>query len=98
MTAEGRVKARVKNYLDRFGAYHFSPQSGIYGRSGIPDIVGCLEGNFFAIECKAGDNTATALQEKEVKKIRAAGGVAIVVNESNVDEEMLKLELSCLLK
>jgi len=90
MTPEAKVKKKVKMYLDKAGAYQFSPQSGIYGRSGIPDIVGCYKGGFFGIECKAGDNKATALQLSELAKIRNTGGVALLVNETNVDEVMLQ--------
>ena len=66
--------------------YHFMPATGGYGRSGVPDIVGCYRGCFFAIECKAGDNKTTALQERELKQIRDAGGMACVINENNLDE------------
>lgn len=86
MTPEAKVKTRVKRVLEELGAYFFSPQSGIYGRSGIPDIVGCYRGKFFAVECKAGTNTTTALQDKEIDKIRAARGMVFVVHERNIDE------------
>jgi Holliday junction resolvase len=52
----------------------------------VPDIVGCYQGAFFAIECKAGSNTTTALQDRELANIRQCGGAAIVVNEGNMDE------------
>jgi hypothetical protein len=42
-------------------------------------------GVFFAIECKAGDNKTTALQELELQKIRDAGGIALVINEENIE-------------
>ena len=86
MTPEGKVKKKVKVALDEIGAYYFSPQAGAFGRAGIPDIVGCIKGRFFAIECKAGSNTTTALQDKEIEKIRDVGGVALVINETNLDE------------
>lgn len=86
MTPEGKVKAKLKRRLDALGCYHFSPQSGIYGRAGIADIIGCYNGKFFAFECKAGGNTTTALQDKELQKVRNAGGTAMVIDESNVDE------------
>jgi hypothetical protein len=38
-----------------------------------------------AIECKAGANTTTALQDREIAAINAAGGTAYVVNEDNID-------------
>lgn len=84
-TPEGRVKDRVTAVLREIEAYYFFPQSGIYGRSGIPDIIACINGRFIAIECKAGKNEATALQLKEVGKINEAGGFAVVVNEQNLD-------------
>jgi len=52
----------------------------------VPDIVGCYQGIFFAIECKAGKGKTTALQERELNLIRSAGGVSFVVNEENLDE------------
>ena len=81
MKPEEKVKKAVRKILDARGAYYFFPQAGIYGRSGIPDIVGCIAGTFFAVECKAGKNMPTALQEKELLKIDEAGGYSWVVNE-----------------
>lgn len=86
MTPEGRVKAAVKKLLTGLGAYHFSPPANGYGRTGVPDIVGCYRGYFFAVECKAGRGKTTALQELEIARIREAGGVAWVVNEENIEE------------
>jgi Holliday junction resolvase len=65
--------------------------TGGYGRSGVPDIVGCYKGHFFAIECKAGKGTTTALQDKNIKEIEKAGGRVIVVNENNLEEVRLML-------
>ena len=84
-TPEGRVKDQIVEILKACNAYYFFPQSGIYGRSGLPDIIACINGRFIAIECKAGKNTATALQLKEIGKINDAGGFAVVVNEDNMD-------------
>ena len=55
-----------------------------FGRSGIPDIICCVRGHFLAIECKAGDNKPTALQERELQKINEAGGVSLIINETNL--------------
>ena len=85
MTPESKVKTRVKKILDDLGAYYFMPATGGYGRSGIPDIVGCYKGVFFAVECKAGKGIPTALQEREIQKIIKAGGAAWVVNEDNIN-------------
>tara|TARA_R100001015_G_C4629526_1_gene190446 strand:+ start:1221 stop:1586 length:366 start_codon:yes stop_codon:yes gene_type:complete len=73
-------------YLKEMDTYHFYPVTGGYGKSGVPDIVGCYQGMFFGLECKAGKNKPTPLQEKNLKDIRDAGGVALVINEENVDD------------
>ncbi len=86
LTPEKKVKAAVVKQLKMFGdsMYYFFPATGGYGRSGVPDIVGCFKGKFWAIECKAGKNTTTALQEQELNAIRNATGEAWVINEENV--------------
>ena len=86
MTPEMKVKTKVVAILKEFGAYYFYPVTGGYGASGVPDIVGCYKGKFFAVECKAGKGKTTALQEKNIANIYAAGGTALVVNEDNIDD------------
>ena len=81
MTPEKKVKNKVVEILKRYKVYYFYPMTGGYGRSGVPDIVGCYKGQFFGIECKAGKNKPTALQLKNIKDIRDNNGIAIVVNE-----------------
>ena len=91
MTPEAKVKKKVVDVLKKGGAYYFFPATGGYGRSGVPDIVGCYRGVFFAIECKAGTNKPTALQEVEMKKIREASGQVLVVNEDNINDLVILL-------
>ncbi len=83
-TPEKRVKEKVVKVLKEMGAYYFYPFTGGYGRSGVPDIIGCYKGRFFGIECKAGKNKTTALQDREISLIHNAEGVAWVVNEENI--------------
>ena len=85
ITPEAKVKKVVVRHLKLLGAYYFYPVTGGYGMSGVPDIVGCYKGTFFGIECKAGSNKPTALQRKNLTDIELAGGIAVVVNEKNMD-------------
>ena len=94
MTPEAKVKKKVAGILKKLGAYYFYPVTGGYGKSGVPDIIGCYEGKFFGIECKAGTNTPTALQEKNLRDIEHSMGIALVVNEDNIDEVELELTQS----
>ena len=93
MTPEAKVKAKVKRVLTDIGAYYTMPVTGGYGNSGVPDFVGCLRGKFFGVECKANGGKPTALQLKHLNDIRCAGGIALVVDETNVVN--LRKELSC---
>lgn len=84
-TPEAKVKKKVVAALKELGAYYFYPVTGGYGSSGVPDIVGCYKGRFFGIECKAGSNKPTPLQQKNLDNIAAQGGIALVINEQNID-------------
>jgi Holliday junction resolvase len=83
-TPEKKVKDNVKKILKDSGAYFFSPVTGGYGSSGVPDIVCCYKGKFIGIETKAGSGKPTALQEKNLMEIAEKGGVAILVNENGI--------------
>ena len=85
-TPEAKVKAKIKTILKAHGAYYAMPIGTGYGNSGVPDFLVCLGGEFLAIEAKAGKGTTTALQEKNLRDIQTAGGTAMVVNETNLEE------------
>ena len=86
MTPEAKVKKKIVAVLKEHGAYYFYPVTGGFGRSGVPDIIVCHAGRFIGIECKAGKNKATPLQEKNLKEINAAGGLDLIVNEDNMHD------------
>jgi hypothetical protein len=85
-TPESRVKAKVSAILKKHNVYFFYPATGGYGRSGIPDVIACVRGRFVGIECKAGDNNPTALQQRELQRIIDSLGRVLVVRETNLDE------------
>lgn len=97
-TPEGKVKDAVVKILKKLGAYYFYPVTGGFGRSGVPDVIACLNGRFVGIECKAGSNKPTALQLAELQKIETAGGEAFVVNEESVKHLEQSLVVGCYLK
>ncbi len=85
LTPERKVKTQVASILKGYGVYYFFPPANGLGRAGIPDIIVCAWGQFLSIECKAGKGIPTELQLREIRNIRAADGVAIVINESNIE-------------
>lgn len=86
MTPEAKVKKKVKEILKELGVYYTMPVTGGYGNSGVPDFIACFKGRFYGIECKAGGNKPTALQWKHLADIEAAGGVALLIDETNVED------------
>jgi len=85
MTPEGRVKKRVKEILNELGAYYTMPMGTGFSSSGAPDFIICIAGLFYGIECKANGGKPTALQLKHHDDIRKAGGIAVVIDETNVE-------------
>lgn len=84
-TPESKVKAKCVDVIKKHGAYYFFPAQNGYGRAGVPDIIVCYKGRFLGVECKAGFNKPTLLQEKEIAAIHKAGGSAMVVREDTID-------------
>jgi Holliday junction resolvase len=78
------VKQQVVKMLKDRGAYYFYPVASGYMSSGVPDIVACYKGAFIGIECKAGDNKPSLLQEKNLQQIQNNEGIAMVVNEDTL--------------
>jgi len=87
MKNEGDVKKIVKQVLSSTpDCWWFMPPANGYGRAGIPDFVGWVNGCPFAIETKFGKGTTTAHQEKEIAAATKAGGEVWIVRETSVDQ------------
>jgi hypothetical protein len=84
-TPEKKVKRKVMEQLKMMKAYTVTPMTGGFGNSGIPDVLCCYKGRFIGIECKANGGKPTALQIHNLNSIEIAGGIALLINESNVD-------------
>jgi hypothetical protein len=97
MTPEGRVKAATKKKLVANEVWFFCPVSNGMGVAGIPDFVGCRPyivspkdvgkkiGLFLAVETKAPGklDKLTELQKRQIRLIRAAGGVAVAIDAAD---------------
>jgi hypothetical protein len=83
MTPEGKVKKKVKDYLKSIGAWYYMPVSNGMGRAGCPDILVCYKGLFMAFETKAPGKigNVTPNQQREIKEITSAAGLALVVDD-----------------
>ena len=59
--------------------FAWKEHGGMYGTAGIPDIIACIGGKFYGFEVKTERGKPTALQTATMRKIRTAGGIAVVV-------------------
>ena len=82
MTPEGKVKEQVKKLLKEAGVYYHMPVQNGMGAPTL-DIVGCHQGNFFAVETKAPGKKPTPRQEQTIADMRRARAAVFVVDGSD---------------
>ncbi len=89
MTPEGKIKSAIKAVIEGrpHHAWVYMPVPTGYGAKGVPDFIICYRGVFLAVEAKSGPGRQpTKLQLHQMKKIRFAGGIAIVIHSDNLSE------------
>lgn len=77
---ESQVQAKVMAGIRaKFpGVYLRKIAQGTYSHGGIPDLVGCLNGMFFAIEIKTNQGELSKLQALDLTAIDSAKGLGLV--------------------
>lgn len=78
---ESRLSRVIMTELRLKGAFCFKVWGSEHMMAGLPDIIGCYRGRFFAFETKTPDKrkNTSMVQERIMQKIRDAGGLAQVV-------------------
>ncbi len=77
MTAkpESRLQRRIQRALLReVGGWWTKIYTGPFQKAGIPDLLGCVEGLFFALEVKMPGEEPSDIQVKTMRDIRVEGG------------------------
>jgi Holliday junction resolvase len=46
--------------------------------AGVPDIIGCMHGQFIGFELKVGNNKTSKIQDYVIQKIREGGGAVCI--------------------
>lgn len=82
---ESELITKISRYLKTMdNLFFWKEHGGMYGTTGIPDLIVCYKGRFIGLECKVGKNKPTVLQAQMIQQIIRAGGYALVVR--SVDE------------
>lgn len=78
---ESRLSRVIMTALRAEGAFCFKVWGSEHMMAGLPDIIGCYRGRFFALETKTPDkrSNTSVVQERIMQKIRDAGGLSQVV-------------------
>lgn len=80
MAAEKVFENQIKKFLDSLpNTWHFKYWAGPYSKSGIPDIIACVNGRFVAIEVKAPNGKPSELQKRNIRLIRDSGGIGYIL-------------------
>lgn len=87
MAGEKTFENKIKRYLTERGAWFIKYWAGAaFTKSGVPDILACVNGFFIAIEVKAENGRPTDLQLHNVRAIKDAGGFAFILYPSAFEE------------
>ena len=82
---ESRLRSRIIKRLREHGGRWIVTHGSQYQEAGVSDILGCLDGKFWALELKTPEkfkrpgHGLTPLQVEFIKNVRDAGGVAFCV-------------------
>lgn len=83
--SEKYIENQIKKWLDEHNHWYFKVHGGAFQKSGVPDIIACINGRFVAIEVKrAKGGILSKLQEIQIKKIQDSQGIAGVAR--SIDE------------
>jgi len=95
MAGEKLFENKIKAFLDVLPkTWYFKYWAGPYSKSGIPDIIACINGKFIGIEVKADKGHASELQKRNVDLIEKANGIGLIIYPK--DFEMLKTLLKAI--
>jgi len=102
-TPENKVKKWIDDTMKKWypSSVKYSPPGGMYGgRAGFPDRMWFIQGSHnivivVAIEAKAGDNSATALQLNTLKALISQGVIGAVVTGKDIGHmERIRAEVT----
>lgn len=96
MAQEKTFENKIKKYLKDKGCWHVKYFANRMTKSGIPDIIACVNGKFVAIEVKAENGHPTELQLWNVEQIKKSNGIAVIAYPSDWDK--LKILIDKLLE
>lgn len=81
---EARVLSALIKYLERKRFYYVRITQA--SRAGVPDVVACILGKFYALECKGSRGKSSKLQELNERRVSASFGEYSVIDPVTLEE------------
>lgn len=87
---ESVVQSKILNYLKSQG--HYCIKTIMSNKSGVPDILACVNGKFYAFEVKKQGNLkgVSSLQQHNIDMINKSQGKAFAVDSVDTVKDILK--------
>lgn len=86
-TPEAKFQEQVIKYLKSLdNCWYVKIWGGGFMKSGIPDILCCIKGKFIALELKAENGKASALQKYNIDKINKSGGLGYILYPNQFEQ------------
>ena len=102
MAAEKNFEKKVERYLESIGVYQagfpFNKMEaeqigwftkiwgGGYQKSGIPDLILCVNGFFISVELKAPNGRPSELQKMNTARINQSNGIGIILKPDGFEQ------------
>lgn len=113
MAAEKQFETKIKKFLHSVGVYQAGTPTdkmltdqvgwftkiwgGGFQKSGIPDLVLCVNGIFVSIEVKAPNGKASDLQKMNTSRINGSNGIGIILYPDGFEnfKELMEGVIAC---
>ena len=76
---EKQFETKIKKFLNSYNIWFTKIWGGGFQKSGIPDILACVNGHFVAIEIKGKGGKPTELQKYNIRKINECNGTGVIL-------------------
>lgn len=102
MAAEKQFEKKVARFLESVGVYQAGCPThqmsveqigwftkiwgGGYQKSGIPDLILCVNGFFISVELKAPNGRPSALQKMNTARINQSNGIGIILKPDGFED------------
>lgn len=80
---ETAFQTKLKLYFEGLNCYVTKFNASGISKAGVPDLLMCVNGQYFGVEAKKEDGVISKIQQWNILQIRKAGGHAICVRPSD---------------